>query len=251
MSIGGQFIDLAGVVSLSMDSPAECRSIKALIFDLDGTLYHAGPVRRAMGVRLLSNFASDPHLGWETVRFIRAYRRAQEHLRSCASLTAAEQLTVACHQVGADPSWAAGVVAAWMEQQPLDLVRQHMRPGVVEFLEAARRRGLRLGLFSDYPVEAKLVAMGVRHFFSAVRWAQQPDVAAFKPNPRGLRVTLDAMCVAPAETLHIGDRPDVDAEAAREAGMPAAIIGRRRLGLTAPCLQVRSFQELATLLQLN
>src|SRR5260370_34147189 len=109
-----------------------------------------------------------------------------------------------------------------MGRQPLDLVRQHMRPGVVEFLEAARRRGLRLGLFSDYPVEAKLVAMGVRHFFSAVRWAQQPDVAAFKPNPRGLRGTLDDLGVAPAEDPNIVALPGAAEHAASSARRPDA-----------------------------
>ena len=43
------------------------------------------------------------------------------------------------------------------------------------------------------------------------------DAGAAKPDPRGLRRALDALGVAPAQTLFVGDA-DADAEAARRAG---------------------------------
>jgi HAD superfamily hydrolase (TIGR01549 family) len=235
-------------------------SIKALVLDLDGTLYHHAPVRRAMALRLTAALARRPAVGWRTMRLISAYREAQETLRDrAAGIGRGDQLAAACTQAGVDPAWAAGIVTHWMEQRPLDLVRRHMRPGVAEFLRAARRRGLSLGLFSDYPVEAKLDAMGIRHFFEAVRWAQEPEVAAFKPNPRGLQLTIDRLGVAPEDALHIGDRPQIDAEAARRAGMPAVIIGHRpceprqvkESTAAASCVHVRTFEELAALLRLT
>jgi HAD superfamily hydrolase (TIGR01509 family) len=254
------------ITAAAIDSTGDSRdrvhfaSIKALVLDLDGTLYHNAPVRRAMALRLAAALARHPTVGWRTMRLISAYREAQEVLRDrAAGVGRGEQLASACTQAGVDPSWATGIVAHWMEQRPLDLVRRHMRPGVAEFLSAARRRGLSLGLFSDYPAEAKLDAMGIRHFFEAVRWAQEPDVAAFKPNPRGLQLTIDRLGVAPEDALHIGDRPRVDAEAARRAGMPAVIIGHRppdprQVKEPAPpasCVHVQTFGELAALLRLT
>ena len=40
-----------------------------------------------------------------------------------------------------------------------------IQPGLTEFLRACKVRGLRLGVLSDYPAEAKLRALGVAELF--------------------------------------------------------------------------------------
>jgi HAD superfamily hydrolase (TIGR01509 family) len=203
------------------------RPLRALVFDLDGTLYGADAVRRAMTIRLLSHVARSPHEGWRTLRLVRAYRRAQEELRAAgAAIGPGDQLERACRACGERSEWGARIIARWMEESPLDLVRRHRRPGLPEWLDAARAAGLRLGLFSDYPPHAKLAAMDLADRFDAVRWAQEPAIGVFKPDPRGLLATLEALGVAPREACYVGDRPEVDGEAARRAGMRAIILGR-------------------------
>src|SRR5262245_48602239 len=56
--------------------------LKAFVFDIDGTMYRQGPLRSAMLVRLLREYAVRPVRGWQTVRVLRAYRQAQERLRA-------------------------------------------------------------------------------------------------------------------------------------------------------------------------
>jgi HAD superfamily hydrolase (TIGR01509 family) len=223
-----------------MDAP-----LRALLFDLDGTLYDAAGVRQGMRVRLATHVARRPIQGLRTLRFVAAYRRAQESLRqSRTPITDTAQLEAACRATGMDVTWAASVIARWMDQAPLDLVRRHMRAGLVTCLETARARGLRLGLFSDYPADAKLTSMGIRDLFDAVCWAQQSGIGAFKPDPRGLLRTLDMLGVTPAEALYVGDRPDVDGEAARRAGMRALIIGSGHAPVSADWVAVRTFADL-------
>ena len=48
----------------------------------------------------------------------------------------------------------------------------------------------------------------------------------FKPDPRGLQVTLARLSAKADESLYVGDRPEVDATAAAEVGIPCAIITR-------------------------
>jgi FMN phosphatase YigB (HAD superfamily) len=232
-SVGFQSSTPDYCVELRIGSLAQMRGdsrvgrVKALVFDLDGTLYRNAPVRTAMALRLASYVARDPWAGWRAVRFLNAYRQSQEILRTRVDHVGdGEQLALACRRTGTDAVWAAGIVARWMEQIPLDLVRRYMRPGLPELLEAARRRGFRIGLFSDYPAEAKLAAIGVAQFFDVVVSAQDPEVRRFKPSPRGLEVTLRRLGVARHHALYIGDRPDVDAAAARNAGISCVIIGR-------------------------
>jgi putative hydrolase of the HAD superfamily len=224
-------------------------SIKAIICDLDGTLYRHPPVRRGMAFRLAAHALRSPGSGWRTLRFVSAYRRAQEVLRQRGRPFAEDaQLLLACEETAADPEWGRRLVDQWIEVAPLDLVRRHVRRDAIGFLDMARRHGVRLAVFSDYPAAAKLDAMGLRSHFDVVRWAQEPDVSAFKPDPRGLRLTLAALNVDASDALYVGDRPDIDAAAALAAGMRAAVIGAHPSLSTPSCLHVRSFTELTATL---
>jgi HAD superfamily hydrolase (TIGR01509 family) len=82
-------------------------------------------------------------------------------------------------------------------------------------------------VLSDYPPAAKLAALGVDQYFDVAVCAQDAEVRAFKPSPRGIRVALARLGVEPREALYVGDRPEVDAAAAAAAGVPCVIVGRR------------------------
>ncbi len=205
--------------------------LKAIVFDVDGTLYRQDPVRRAMLGRLLKAHLGRPLTGLRTLRWLRAYRSAQERLRGEPPESgdlAARQLRLACQWTGADPADLRRCVRRWMEQEPLALLRPSLREGLPTLLAVARRRGLRVAACSDYPAAEKLTAMGIAGLFDVVVTAQDPDVQRFKPDPRMLEVALGRLGVAKEEALYVGDRPEVDAEAAHRAGMACAIVGPRR-----------------------
>jgi HAD superfamily hydrolase (TIGR01549 family) len=220
---------------------------EALIFDLDGTLYRQAGLRRAMLLRLVRAHAWRPVRGWRTARILGAYRRAQESLRDSSLVTddlGAAQLRWTCERLKSDPIDISECVTLWMEREPLAILGRYLYSDLIDFLEACRGQGLRLGLFSDYPAEAKLEALRVRGFFEVVLTAQSPEVGAFKPNPRGLLAVARALDVHPADCLYIGDRPEVDAAAARAAGMACCIIGRERSGRGGEWTPVASYAEL-------
>jgi putative hydrolase of the HAD superfamily len=205
-------------------------SLKAIVFDVDGTLYRQSPLRRAMALRLLSAHIGQPLHGLRTFRVLSAYRKAQEHLRLTAdgpSPDLAEaQLRFACERTKSERAFVTACVERWMEREPLDLLAPCVRPGLREFLQHCKTRGLRLGVLSDYPAETKLKALGLGGLFDVVLCAQAPEVGAFKPHPRGLQVALERLGVTAAESLYVGDRAEVDAAAAAAAGVRCAIIAR-------------------------
>jgi len=202
--------------------------LKAVVFDVDGTLYRQGRLRRAMARRLLLAHAARPLHGLRTFRVLSAYRKAQEHLRERPATTdlAEEQLRMACERSQADRAFVAACMARWMEREPLDLLAACMWPGLLEFIRECKARGLRTGVLSDYPAEAKLEALGLKGLFDVVLCAQAADIGVFKPNPRGLRVALERLGTTAGEALYVGDRAEVDAVAAAAAGVPCAIIAR-------------------------
>ena len=118
-------------------------------------------------------------------------------------------------------------MARWMEREPLPLLRKLVTPALRTLLGTAKSRGLRLGILSDYPAVAKLEAMGLETMFDVFVSAQDAEVNRFKPHPGGLVAAMRRLGAHPAQTLYVGDRPEVDGTVARSAGVPCVIIGRR------------------------
>jgi HAD superfamily hydrolase (TIGR01549 family) len=213
---------------LALSREIERGHIKALVVDVDGTLYRQRPVRYRMFIRLLKQTLIRPRDMFEVWRALQAYRNAQETMREtcheCADLAAEQQRTAAA-ACGLSNDRMAIHVAKWMETAPLDLLRSARRTDVWDCLKKAKQHGLRLGVWSDYPATAKLQAMDGGGLFDVVVCAQDHDVARFKPDPRGLEVALAKLGVAGAHAVYIGDRPEVDGVAAQRAGVPFVGVG--------------------------
>lgn len=213
---------------------ASQRAIRAVMLDLDGTLYLQQPVRLRMLRRLLTHSLAHPAAGYRTIRMVIAYRRAQELLRQDSSGqpayqdVAEAQILVACGLVRVEPEAMRACVARWIEREPLDLLKRHLRPGVREFLIKARERGVRLAVVSDYPAQEKLRSMGLAGFFDVVVTAPDANVQRLKPDPKGIQVALGRLGVEPEEAVYVGDREGVDSAAASRAGVPCVILRRRQ-----------------------
>ncbi len=195
--------------------------------DVDGTFYNQTKLRRAMLLRLVSAHARRPRQLISAARMIRCYRKAQEDLRRRDARAVAigeEQLAIACRRARVSVTTGRDCIKTWMESEPLAILPRFTYSGLIEFLTACTSLGLRLGVFSDYPAEAKLHAMGLSSFFHVVATAQDPAINAFKPDPRGILAVARRLGVEPRQAVYIGDRPDVDAHAAHAAGMNCFIL---------------------------
>jgi FMN phosphatase YigB (HAD superfamily) len=220
--------------------------LDAIVFDVDGTLYRQSMLRRTMLRRLVTAHAAHPLRGWRTARVLRAYRHAQERLRSTVVKEdiADAQVALTCHEARVDRRLVLDCVTRWMEQEPLRFLPRCLQSGVTEFLETCRGQGLRLGALSDYPADGKLRALGLSGFFDVVLCAQEPEVNVFKPNPRGLLLALERLGAAPSDALYVGDRADVDASTAAQAGMRCVILTRRPAPAGAAYMTVSGYPEL-------
>jgi FMN phosphatase YigB (HAD superfamily) len=219
--------------------------LRAIVFDVDGTLYDQTKLRRAMLVTLVKAHLLRPRAGWRTAAVLKAYRRAQEDLRHHpGDNAAARQLEIACARTGSTLEFARECVAKWMESAPLAFLARCAPPGLSAFLHSCRQRGIRLAVLSDYPAADKLRALGVADAFELSLCAQSPEIGRFKPDPRGLLVTLQRLGVDPADALYVGDRAEVDAPAAAGAGVACAIVSRGRLPVDEGYTPVRGYDEL-------
>jgi putative hydrolase of the HAD superfamily len=115
-------------------------------------------------------------------------------------------------------------------------------------LEALAGRGLKLGVVSNFEpwLEDVLALEGVDHLFSAVAISGQRGVA--KPEPAIFHAALQQAGVDAAATVHVGDQPANDVEAARAVGITPVLIDRSGQAPDARGHRVQSLTELVGLI---
>jgi FMN phosphatase YigB (HAD superfamily) len=225
--------------------------IRAVLFDVDGTLYHQRPLQIVMAAEL-GLVPWGRQAPWRVPRLWRllsAFRHVREELRGLGrpELPLARlQFTAAAARTGADPDELERVVEEWIYRRPLKHLPRVVREGTSHVLAELQRRGLATGVFSDYPVAAKLDAMQLRQHVNLELDATDAAINAFKPHPRGLLAACEQWGLPPSSVLYVGDREDVDARGAASAGMPCAILGSDAGGGT-DCVRVRRMTDVLSL----
>ena len=222
--------------------------VRAVLFDLDGTLYRQAPLRALMALELVTLPLTAPASALRRIRVLSAYRRAQEQLRDqgATEFVALAQVQRAACEVNVPASEVEAIVDEWMVRRPLKYLPRLRAPGLVTVLDLLDRAGAPAAVFSDYPPDAKLDALGLSHRFAFALSSSDPRIGAFKPNPRGFLRACERFKLSPREVLMVGDRSDTDAAGAAAAGMPCVIIGRGRS--SDRYLRISSFERLRRVL---
>jgi HAD superfamily hydrolase (TIGR01549 family) len=202
--------------------------IRAVLFDVDGTLYRQWPLRTAMAFELALHQLriSGSGSGLTTLRVLKVYRRTHEDLRGQvgSDTLSALQIGLAAARANVEPEAVRTIVNRWMVERPLKYLRWVRRPGLLQLLEDLAQRGIRVGALSDYACDAKLKALGVARFFSLALCTAEPPINALKPDPRGFLYACERWDLDPGSVLYVGDRADVDAPGAQAAGLRCVIV---------------------------
>jgi FMN phosphatase YigB (HAD superfamily) len=193
----------------------------AWLVDLDGTLYHALPVKFAMTWELLIG-------GMPVVQVLRSFRREHELLREQAPLGESAyrlQLERAASASGMDVAAVERTVTEWMHVRPGKWIFRFRRRPLLDEIRAFRSRGGRTALVSDYPARTKLASLQATDLFEVVIANGEPDGPAWiKPHPSGYLRAAERLGMAASRCLVIGDREDADGAAARAAGMAFRLV---------------------------
>jgi putative hydrolase of the HAD superfamily len=98
---------------------------------------------------------------------------------------------------------------------------------VLPFVEAATSAGIRMGLLtnsSSHYTQQKLEITGLEGVFAVV--ATRDTLGFGKPDPRAFHHACGLLGTTPNETLYIGDHIEIDAIAAKDAGLYAVWLRR-------------------------
>ena len=194
---------------------------KAICFDIDGTLYP----KALMNKRLLI-------LGLRHPLFSLRYNKMRRQLRKCQeSLSGSlmsKEATVICKNMGTmkNEDIVSKRLEAWI-YKPMERLYRSTKPydGVVETFKAIKQRGLKIGVFSDFPLFNKLESMGLADYVDFALSSE--NVGFLKPSVHCFEKLLYNIGVGPAEALYVGDSYDKDVVGAREAGVDAVLVNAR------------------------
>lgn len=197
-------------------------ALKALIFDVDGTLAETEEAHRQAFNRTFTEFK----LPWEwsptLYRELLKVSGGKERIRAF----------VQDHDQGRDTPALDGLIAR-LHKRKTELYTAIVaaggvpfRPGVARLINEARALGLRLAIATT-TTTANVTALldgatgGAGHnWFETIACAE--DAPAKKPDPQVYKVVLDRLALRPHQCLALEDSPN-GVRAARAAGVPVVV----------------------------
>ena len=214
---------------------------RAVIFDVDGTLYNQKILRKLIIKKLMNYYLIRPHR-LSDLKIIHHFRNEREnnHSKQVYNL-AEEQYLWAAESAGVPVSKVKEVIDQWIFKKPLQLLPGCIYDGVRELFNNLADQGIARIIFSDYPAQEKLKALGLSA--EGFICATDPNINRLKPHPRGLEVIMKRWSLTPEQLLFIGDRDDRDGECARRAGVPYLLKLDKKIDNTPCFTSFRSLTE--------
>jgi len=195
-----------------------------LLFDVDGTLYRQDMLRILMLVGMLRALVRNPFKIYRTIKIISVYRKEMELLRNKNGASPEGQIPNTIRATGYSGDVVKECVDFWFKQEPLKYMKLCLRKDIIKLIKDRKKAPMLLGVYSDYPAADKLKELGVYQCFNTIVCSQDEDVKALKPSPKGFMVAAEKMGLKPDQVLYIGDRYEVDAVGAQNAGMQFLIV---------------------------
>ena len=223
--------------------------LKAVLFDVDFTLFRPGPELGPEGYRRLGKRHG---LALHPDRYVEAREAAIEELQRSRDLVHDEEVWIVFteHIVRGMGGDAEGARAC-----AIDMVREWERhdnftlyEDAAPALEALRRHGLRIGLVSNG--QRDLDEFAAHHALGVDVVVGSKAHGRTKPHPSIFVSALEALGVDATETAMVGDSYEDDIEGARALGMRAILVDRDGLNPEASD-RIETLLELPAILGLG
>ncbi len=236
-----------------MHSP---NGIRAIFFDLDGTLRHNRPDANVFftdqALRLGAPAA--PNIHKKTMRWAHAYWANSDDLRADIEAYGREETFWKNYtgrhlsSMGCSPELAEALtpqMQRYMDEdyQPEDCVP----PDAPLTLQRLREAGFRLAVVSNRtnPFDEYLVELGLRDLVDFILSAG--EVNSWKPDPGVFERALELAGTQPEETLYVGDNYYADVIGAQRAGIRPVLIDPRGIFPEAECPVIHTLSEMVDL----
>lgn len=197
-------------------------ALRAVIFDLDDTLYDFSTMHR-LGLQRMAAGGAE-RFGLPEEIFLDGYREADRQLKQ------EQPYTAACHnRILILQRMLERLGLPSMGENPLTLYECYWgtflqqiqpRPGAVELLEELRRRDIRVGICTDMTAHIqhrKLAALGLTKWIDCMVTSEEAGVE--KPQRRIFQMCLRKLGVEASDSMMVGDSFERDIGGGYAAGL--------------------------------
>jgi HAD superfamily hydrolase (TIGR01662 family) len=233
--------------------------IKAIFFDLDGTLRHSVP----SGGEVFTDYVVTLGLRVDEEARLRALR--WEHLYWANSVDLRDDLLA--HSFDTEKFWieysrrrliALGASAQWAREyapkasmhmgefyRPQSIIPEDVRRTLPQLKES----GYILGVISnrDQPFQDVLEEHGIGQFFDFSLAAGEVNI--FKPEPGLFEHALRRVNLSASEAIYVGDNYFADVVGSRRAGLRPVLYDPIGIFPDPDCVTIKSFDELNSILK--
>lgn len=210
--------------------------LRAIVFDLDGTLY---PFRQfaASGFRAVARVLERDHRVPQAEVFRALCRARTRGARG-------REVQAVCAAFGLSPALVGPLVARILLHEP-DIRLPRTAVAVLRELRTQFRVGVLTN--GDPAVQRrKVAALGLAREVDAVAYACESGRGMGKPDPAGFLDVMARLQSAPSSTVFVGDDPEADIAGASQLGVRTIFVGRwasRAAGPVLPTASVESLSE--------
>lgn len=191
-----------------------------IVSDMDGTLYYQRSLQVIMALQLV--FSLGKKNGISELYMVYLFRKLRE---GCTDREDADQKlyeTVA-KKTGRNAAQVQAVIQKWIYQKPLQYLACCQDLILIERLSNLQKEHKEVAIYSDYPAQEKAKQLKLADI--PCFYGGQPEISAFKPDPRGIRYIMSQYGIEdPRQVILIGDRMSRDGQAARQAGIDYVIV---------------------------
>lgn len=208
-------------------------AIKAVAFDIDGTLYPNWRMHLFSIPFLMSHFSLV--MAFSKVR--KDIRKVEkiEHFKELQASLMAEELSLSPEE--------AGRIIDTIIYGKWEKIFRRVKPfrGLARALEDLKARGLKLGVMSDFPVGNKLNYFRVDGHWDVSMSSE--DTGYLKPHKAPFLTLAEKLGCAPEEVLYVGNSHEYDMKGAAAAGMKTVYIHRRSKGVPEADLSISNYKN--------
>jgi FMN phosphatase YigB (HAD superfamily) len=206
----------------STQIPNQLEDYRLFIFDLDGTIYDQKPLRLKITFTLIFRLLTF-RISRTELKIISEFRKQRElHKGFHSPGLISDQYQWCALELKLPAEKVRKVVEEYMYHFPLKFLKKYMYPGAAELLVRLKKEKYLIAVYSDFPVDDKLKAMGITADFTL--YSAHEPVCCMKPTKTGLQHICRQLNVPPENSIYIGDRNDTDGESARMAGIKFLLV---------------------------
>jgi putative hydrolase of the HAD superfamily len=208
-------------------------AVKAVAFDIDGTLYPNWRMKFFSFPFLLSHLS-----------LVMNFSRVRKDLREIENISdfRATQSELMAKRLGVSAEEAASTVEKIIYKKWENIFKR-VRPysGLQKALEELKSRGFLLGVLSDFPVGNKLNYFRVEGHWDVTMSSE--DTGYLKPHTAPFYTLAEKLGCRPEEVLYVGNSYEYDVKGASAAGMKTVYVQWQGKNVPEADLTIRNFKS--------